>query len=83
MGSPWVLEFLGGGEAHLLRSANWRFAIIDRLQQFLLELGKGFLFEVKAMSEPRRERIVVSKTAFRQLQAHRGGRDSGGWVRYE
>ena len=60
---PLVLEFLGLEERHTYSERELETAIIDRLQQFLLELGKGFLFEVKAMSEPRRERIVVSKTA--------------------
>ena len=45
---PVVLEFLGleGGHRPTPR-AIWRPAIIDRLQQFLLELGKGFLFEAR------------------------------------
>ena len=42
---PVVLEFLGLGEKPAYSESDLESAIIDRLQQFLLELGKGFLFE--------------------------------------
>ena len=42
---PVVLEFLGLEEKPAYSESDLETAIIDRLQQFLLELGKGFLFE--------------------------------------
>ena len=44
---PVVLEFLGLEEAPAYSENDLETAIIDRLQQFLLELGKGFLFEAR------------------------------------
>ena len=41
---PLVLEFLGLPERPGWREANLEQAIIDRLEAFLLELGKGFCF---------------------------------------
>ena len=41
---PMVLEFLGLPESHLLVESNIEQALIDNLQSFLLELGKGFAF---------------------------------------
>jgi len=43
--SPLVLEFLGLEERPSYSETDLETAIIDKLQQFLLELGKGFLFE--------------------------------------
>jgi predicted nuclease of restriction endonuclease-like (RecB) superfamily len=42
--SPMVLEFLGLPDAHELHESKLEQAIIDNLQNFLLELGKGFSF---------------------------------------
>lgn len=42
--SPMVLEFLGLPDAHDLHENRLEQAIIDNLQNFLLELGKGFSF---------------------------------------
>jgi len=42
-----VLEFLGLEEKPAYSESELETAIIDRLQQFLLELGKGFLFEAR------------------------------------
>ncbi|MDE2414299.1 MAG: DUF1016 family protein [Comamonadaceae bacterium] len=42
--SPMVLEFLGLPDAHDLHESRLEQAIIDNLQGFLLELGKGFSF---------------------------------------
>jgi len=39
-----VLDFLDLPEAHQLRERDLETAILDKLQQFLLELGKGFAF---------------------------------------
>lgn len=44
---PVVLEFLGLDEKPAYSENDLETAIIDRLQQFLLELGKGFLFEAR------------------------------------
>ena len=44
---PVVLEFLGLEEKPAYSESDLESAIIDRLQQFLLELGKGFLFEAR------------------------------------
>ena len=44
---PLVLEFLGLEERAAYSESELETAIIDRLQQFLLELGKGFLFEAR------------------------------------
>ncbi len=45
--SPLVLEFLGLEERPSYSEDQLETAIIDRLEQFLLELGKGFLFEAR------------------------------------
>ncbi|MCD6526169.1 MAG: DUF1016 family protein [Desulfuromonas sp.] len=42
--SPYVLEFLGLPDAVTLHENNLEQSIIDNLQTFLLELGKGFSF---------------------------------------
>ena len=42
-----MLEFLGLEERPAYPKSELETAIIDWLQQFLLELGKGFLFEAR------------------------------------
>jgi predicted nuclease of restriction endonuclease-like (RecB) superfamily len=42
---PYVLEFLGLDENTRYSESDLESAIIDKLETFLLELGKGFLFE--------------------------------------
>lgn len=44
---PYVLEFLGIDEKAKYSESDLESAIIDKLEQFLLELGKGFLFEAR------------------------------------
>jgi len=44
---PYVLEFLGLDEKVSYREIDLESAIIDKLETFLLELGKGFLFEAR------------------------------------
>ena len=44
---PKVLEFLGLEGNPVYSESDLETAIIDRLQRFLLELGKGFLFEAR------------------------------------
>lgn len=41
---PYVLEFLGLPEKHQYSESKLEQALIDHLQEFLLELGKGFAF---------------------------------------
>lgn len=45
--NPLVLEFLGLDEKAGYSETDLETALIDKLQQFLLELGKGFLFEAR------------------------------------
>lgn len=42
--NPYVLDFLGLPESEVLHETKLESAIIDNLQAFLLELGKGFAF---------------------------------------
>lgn len=44
---PYVLEFLGLDEKAAYSETELESAIIDKLEHFLLELGKGFLFEAR------------------------------------
>lgn len=44
---PYILEFLGLDEKNGYSESDLETAIIDQLEQFLLELGKGFLFEAR------------------------------------
>ena len=45
--NPLVLEFLGMAEDSVYSETELESAIISKLQVFLLELGKGFLFEAR------------------------------------
>ncbi len=45
--SPYVLEFLGLEERFGYSEHELETAIIDKIEHFLLELGKGFLFEAR------------------------------------
>ncbi len=45
--SPYVLEFLGLKERSEYSEHDLETAIIDKIEHFLLELGKGFLFEAR------------------------------------
>ena len=44
MKDPFVLEFTGLRQDERFRESDLEQALIDKLQQFLLELGKGFSF---------------------------------------
>jgi predicted nuclease of restriction endonuclease-like (RecB) superfamily len=44
---PFVLEFLGLDEKHRYSESDLESAIISQIERFLLELGKGFLFEAR------------------------------------
>lgn len=45
--APYILEFLGLEERPAYSESDLESAIIGKLQHFLLELGKGFLFEAR------------------------------------
>lgn len=45
--NPLTLEFLGLKPETVYSESKLETAIIDKLQQFMLELGKGFLFEAR------------------------------------
>ena len=45
--NPYVLEFLGLDEKSKYSESDLEAAIIDKIEHFLLELGKGFLFEAR------------------------------------
>ncbi len=44
---PYVLEFLGLDERSRYSEPEMESAIVDHIERFLLELGKGFLFEAR------------------------------------
>lgn len=44
---PYVLEFLGLDEKTRYSETDLESAIIDKLERFILELGKGFLFDAR------------------------------------
>ena len=45
--NPYVLEFLGIDEKAQFSETDFESAIINKIEHFLLELGKGFLFEAR------------------------------------
>lgn len=55
---PYVFEFLGLHPHEALNEANLEGQLIDRLQEFLLELGRGFCFEA------RQKRILIGGEHF-------------------
>ena len=55
---PLVLEFLGLEEQSCYSESDLETAIINKIQRFLLELGKGFLFEA------RQKRITINGDHF-------------------
>jgi predicted nuclease of restriction endonuclease-like (RecB) superfamily len=55
---PYVLEFLGLDEKTVYREHELESAIIDKLEHFLLELGKGFSFEA------RQKRLTMGSDSF-------------------
>ena len=56
--APYVLEFTGLEECAAYSESDLEQALIDNLQKFLLELGKGFLFEA------RQKRFSFSEKSF-------------------
>lgn len=55
---PYIFEFLGLHPHEALSEANLETQLIDRLQAFLLELGRGFCFEA------RQKRILIGGEHF-------------------
>lgn len=55
---PYIFEFLGLHPHEALSEANLESQLIDRLQEFLLELGRGFCFEA------RQKRILIGGEHF-------------------
>jgi predicted nuclease of restriction endonuclease-like (RecB) superfamily len=47
MKEPLILEFLGVAEQPSFSESDLETAIIDKIEKFMLELGKGFLFEAR------------------------------------
>ena len=45
--NPLTLEFLGMDEKYAYSESELEHAILSKLQQFIMELGKGFLFEAR------------------------------------
>ena len=62
---PYVLEFLDLEDYPALRESKVEQAIIDNLQAFLLELGKGFAF----IARQRRMRFEADRSQGRQPDA--------------
>jgi predicted nuclease of restriction endonuclease-like (RecB) superfamily len=56
---PYIFEFLGLKEKEVLEEGKLESALLDHLQQFLLELGKGFCFE------HRQKRILIDDEYYR------------------
>jgi predicted nuclease of restriction endonuclease-like (RecB) superfamily len=57
--NPYMLEFLGLSEKTEYSESDLEQAIINHLQTFLLEMGKGFCFEA------RQKRITFDNTHYR------------------
>ena len=57
--NPYMLEFLGLEEKTTYSESDLEKAIIDHLQSFLLEMGRGFCFEA------RQKRITFDNTHYR------------------
>ena len=52
---PYVLEFLDINDKNTFRETELEQAIIDKLQEFLLELGKGFAFVARQKTNIHRD----------------------------
>jgi predicted nuclease of restriction endonuclease-like (RecB) superfamily len=53
---PYIFEFLGLKPQEVMRESDLEDALLDQLQEFLLELGHGFCFEA------RQKRILIGDT---------------------
>ena len=64
---PYIFDFLNIDSKSLLESEVEQ-ALIDNLQQFLLELGRGFAFCIKATTTKCRGARLLYRSCFLQLQ---------------
>ncbi len=55
---PYVFEFLGLKPCEAMRESDLEDALLDKIEQFLLELGKGFCFEA------RQKRLLIGDEHF-------------------
>jgi predicted nuclease of restriction endonuclease-like (RecB) superfamily len=55
---PYVFEFLGLKPAEVMSESTLEHALLDKLQTFLLELGRGFCFEA------RQKRLLIGEEHF-------------------
>jgi predicted nuclease of restriction endonuclease-like (RecB) superfamily len=69
---PYILEFTGLSERHEYSEGELETALLDHLQRFLLELGRGFCFEARQfrMTEGRKHHRVDLVFYHRILRCH-------------
>ena len=69
---PYILEFAGLAERHEYSENDMEGALLDHLQRFLLELGRGFCFEARQfrMTEGRKHHRVDLVFYHRRLRCH-------------
>ena len=69
---PYVLEFTGLADRHEYSEGQLESALLDHLQRFLLELGRGFCFEARQfrMTEGRKHHRVDLVFYHRLLRCH-------------
>ena len=69
---PYILEFTGLADLPSYSESDLESALLDHLQRFLLELGKGFCFEARQfrMTEGRRHHRVDLVFYHRLLRCH-------------
>jgi predicted nuclease of restriction endonuclease-like (RecB) superfamily len=69
---PYILEFTGLSERHEYSEGELETALLDHLQHFLLELGRGFCFEARQfrMTEGRKHHRVDLVFYHRMLRCH-------------
>ncbi len=69
---PYILEFTGLADLPAYSESDLESALLDHLQRFLLELGKGFCFEARQfrMTEGRRHHRVDLVFYHRLLRCH-------------
>lgn len=72
MRDPYILEFTGLNERHEYSEDELESALLDHLQGFLLELGRGFCFEARQfrMTEGRKHHRVDLVFYHRVLRCH-------------
>jgi hypothetical protein len=66
---PYVLEFLDLQDYPALRESAVEQAIIDNLQAFLLELGKGFSFVARQIFAAKYVKILPTESERRLIDA--------------